>query len=78
VSGREHEVRVHPRLYHVKPGYKTTEFYVALLVVLVASAIVLLQTHRSGLDPNGAIALASAALTSFGYSRGRSSVKSGN
>ena len=77
MSGREHEVRVHPRPYHVKPGLKSTEFYVALLVVIVASTIVALQTRGNGLDMNGAVALATAALTSIGYSRSRSSVKAG-
>ena len=48
------------------------------LFIIVASTIVSLQTRGSGLDVNGAVALASAALTSFGYSRSRSSVKFGS
>jgi hypothetical protein len=71
---REH---AHPRLYHVKDGWKATEFWLALIVVLVACAIVSEQARVGCLDRNGAIALAAAAITSFGYSRARASVKSG-
>jgi hypothetical protein len=77
VSAHEKEV-LHVRPFHVKDGYKTTEFWIASVVVAVACAIVSLQAHGGGIDRNGMIALASAAITSFGYSRARAAVKSGH
>lgn len=77
MNAHESEIRVQARPFHVKAGYKTTEFWVSLLVVIVSCLIVSEQTRTSGIDRNGAIALASAALTSFGYSRARAAVKTG-
>jgi hypothetical protein len=77
VSGIGKEIHVQPRPYHLKPGIKTTEFWISLLVVVIASVIVSLQAHAKALDTSGAVAIASAALTAFGYSRSRALVKSG-
>jgi len=75
VSAHEKETLARP--FHVKEGFKTTEFWLSLIVVAVACTVVSLQTRGSGFDQNGVIALASAALTSLGYSRSRAAVKSG-
>lgn len=67
-----------PRPYHVKDGCKTTEFWIALLVVAVATVIVGVQVREHGINNSSAVAVASAALTSFGYARARALVKSGH
>lgn len=69
MSAHENEIRLQPRPFHVKAGLKTTEFWISTLVIVVASAIVAIQTRSNALDSSGAVAIASAALTAFGYSR---------
>jgi len=61
----------------IKPGWKTTEFWlsaaVSLIGLLMASGVI---------EPGGAwdkiVGLASAALSSLGYSASRGQVKSGS
>lgn len=76
MSGHDREIPVQ-RPFHIKAGLKTTEFWISLFVVLACSTLVAIEARTKGLDVNGAIAVASAALTSFGYSRSRALVKAG-
>ena len=75
----EREVQVHaqPRPFHVKPGFKSTEFVIAILVIALATLIVGVQVRENGINTASSVAVAAAALTSIGYSRCRSQAKSG-
>jgi hypothetical protein len=74
MEGREPHVS---RPYHVKEGFKTTEFWLAVLVIAVSTLVVGVQVRESGINTSSMVALASAALTSIGYSRSRSQAKTG-
>jgi hypothetical protein len=65
------------RPYHVKPGIKTTEFWLAVVVIAVATAIAGAQALEHRADAASWVAALSAAITSIGYSRSRSLAKSG-
>jgi uncharacterized protein (UPF0333 family) len=71
------ELQVRARPYHVKEGFKTTEFWVSLLVIALATVIVGVQVRESGINVSSAVAISAAALTAIGYSRSRSHAKSG-
>lgn len=61
----------------VKPGWKTTEFWLAAAAAVVA----LLQTGGvvgEGTPAAGALSLVAAALASMGYSWSRAKAKSGS
>lgn len=58
-----------------KPGIKTTEFWVTLLVVAGAIAIAILEVVRDKLDSVGALAVIGGALAAVGYTHSRSSTK---
>jgi hypothetical protein len=75
--GKEPHVNVSPRPFHVKAGFKSTEFLLALLVIALATLIVGVQVQRCEVNVTSSVAIASAALTSIGYSRSRSQAKSG-
>jgi hypothetical protein len=75
--GRDPHVVVQSRPYHVKAGIKSTEFWLALLVVALASVIVGFQLRYGGINLPSSVAVAAAALASIGYSRCRSQAKSG-
>jgi hypothetical protein len=62
----------------MKPGFLTSEFALALIVVLVAAVAALIQVWRGQLDGMGALGLMSAALAATGYAYGRSRVKNGH
>ena len=61
----------------MKPGFLTSEFALALIVVLVAAVAALIEVWRGQLDGMGALSLMSAALAATGYAYGRSKVKNG-
>jgi len=71
------EPHVHSRPYHVKEGFKTTEFWLAVLVIAIAALVVGVQLRENELTGSSWLAVASAALTSVGYSRSRSFAKTG-
>ena len=59
-------------------GYKTTEFWLSLLVVTFTGILVTVLAVQGKLDPTTAVgALASAGVTAAGYSHGRGLAKSG-
>lgn len=58
-----------------KAGFRTTEFWVTLLVVAGSIAIALIEIVRDKLDALGAIALIGAALAAVGYTHSRGSAK---
>ena len=74
MEGREPHVS---RPYHVKEGFKTTEFWLAIVVIAVATLVVGVQVRENGLNTSSMVAVASAALTSIGYSRSRTLAKTG-
>ncbi len=60
----------------MKPGYKTTEFWVTLVVVLAGAFV------ASGIVPEDEpwvrfVSLAVAGLSALGYTAGRSKAKAG-
>lgn len=61
---------------YVKPGYQTTEFWLAMIVVVTAAAAALIQVYRGSLDASGACLLVASTLTSGAYSYGRGAAKS--
>ncbi|HZU97007.1 MAG TPA: hypothetical protein VFF73_09960 [Planctomycetota bacterium] len=63
--------------YHVKEGFKTTEFWLAIVVVAVSTVVIGVQLRENGPNATSWVAVASAALTSIGYSRSRSLAKTG-
>jgi hypothetical protein len=75
--GKEIHVQAQPRPFHVKAGFKCTEFYLAIFVIALATLIVGVQVREKGINVSSSVAVASAALTSIGYSRCRSLAKSG-
>lgn len=62
--------------FHTKPGAKSSEFWLAVVVV-VASLLTAFDARPARTDPTNAVAIVAAALTAYGYSRGRAQVKSG-
>jgi hypothetical protein len=65
--GKESHVNVSPRPFHVKAGFKSTEFFLALLVIALATLIVGVQIRKGEVNVTSSVAIASAALTSIGY-----------
>ena len=63
------------RPFHVKAGLKSTEFWLAAIVVIFA--MLTADSGHKGFEVNEAVALAAAALTSIGYGRSRADVKAG-
>lgn len=61
------------------PGVKTTEFWLALAVIIFSGLVVLLMVYQGKMDGTTALgALAAAGVTSAGYSHGRGAAKSGD
>jgi hypothetical protein len=58
----------------MKPGWKTTEFWLSLAAQLVGAAAASGALPGTGTTAQ-VVGLASAALAAFGYTAGRSSVK---
>ncbi len=58
----------------VKPGYKTTEFYMTVAANIV-SLLVLSGVLLPGSKWAGIVALIGAALTNMGYTAGRTNAK---
>jgi hypothetical protein len=78
VEHGEVNVSANPRPYHLKPGFKTSEFWIALVVMALTTLIVGVQVRDRGINLPSSVAIASAAFTSFGYSRCRAQAKSGS
>ena len=60
----------------VKPGYKTSEFWLTCLATLVGMAIASGMVPETGVWPR-VVALVTAALTSMGYTVSRGMAKKG-
>lgn len=61
----------------MKPGYKTTEFWLALAACLVGFAMASGAFHDSGALMRG-LGLIAASLSSAGYSHSRGHAKAGD
>jgi hypothetical protein len=68
----------HVRTFHVKPGIKSTEFWLAVAVVVIATTVGGIEVYRGQLDGPGAATFVAAAAATFGYSHSRARVKAGH
>jgi hypothetical protein len=65
----------HTRTFHVKPGIKSTEFWLAAAVVVVAASVGGVEVYRGQLDVPGATTFVAAAAATVAYSISRARVK---
>ena len=65
----------HARTFHVKPGIKSTELWLTVLIVVLAATVGGIEVYRGQLDGPGAVTFVSAAAATFAYSISRARVK---
>ncbi len=59
----------------MKPGWKTTEFWLTILTVVGMFGLAALAMHRGGTDSAAVITSVGAALSAVGYSISRAKAK---
>jgi hypothetical protein len=58
-----------------RPGYKTTEFWVTIVVLLILGAVVVVRAAKTGVI-EGTWELIAGAIAALGYSQSRGLTKS--